>query len=64
MSKATKNETLFTADFAGEGVSNNTMEVEASEDGLWIDCAVLVPWDWIIQARLAVERNTSEQDAL
>jgi len=41
---------------------NRDVEIEARESGVWIDDYIVIPWDWILRARDAL--NLPEPDSL
>ena len=43
---------------------NRDVEIEAREDGLWIDSFIFIPWDWLVQAmRLCLDDAKLQEPA-
>ena len=55
MAKLTTDEKTYRASYAGEGEHNHEMEIKATEDGLEIDEAFTIPWEWIDRAHPSIE---------
>jgi hypothetical protein len=47
-----------------DGDYNCDVEIEAREDGLWIDSFIFIPWDWLIRAmRLCLDEKPHQSPA-